>query len=115
MSGKKKAIYLQFATSHVGNTANLYKKVLWSDEKKNQLFGLNAKQFVRQKPNTALNTLSTTIKHDGGSIFLWGCCSSAATGKLVRVDEKMVLKYRKILEQNLLQSAQRLRLRFSFQ
>ncbi|MEY6612833.1 hypothetical protein [Listeria monocytogenes] len=32
---------LQFATSHVGDTANMWKKVLWSDETKMELFGQN--------------------------------------------------------------------------
>ncbi len=50
--------------------------------------------------------------------MLWGCFSSAGTGKLVRVDGKMDgAKYRAILEENLLQSAKDLRLgwRFTFQ
>ena len=34
---------LQFARSHVGDTANMWKKVLWSDETKIIFFGLKAK------------------------------------------------------------------------
>uniref|UniRef100_A0A803KFC9 Transposase Tc1-like domain-containing protein n=1 Tax=Xenopus tropicalis TaxID=8364 RepID=A0A803KFC9_XENTR len=37
---------LQFATSHVGDTANMWKKVLWSDKTKMELFGQNAKRPV---------------------------------------------------------------------
>ena len=79
---------LQFATSHVGDTANMWKKVLWSDETKTELFGLHAKCYVWWKPNTAHQPERTipTVKHGGGSIMLWGCFSSAGTGKLVRVD-----------------------------
>jgi hypothetical protein len=50
--------------------------------------------------------------------MLWGCFSAAGTGRLVRIDEKMnVAKYRENLDENLLQSAQDLRLgqRFTFQ
>uniref|UniRef100_A0A803JA48 Tc1-like transposase DDE domain-containing protein n=1 Tax=Xenopus tropicalis TaxID=8364 RepID=A0A803JA48_XENTR len=50
--------------------------------------------------------------------MLWGCFSSAGTGKLVRVDGKMDgAKYSAILEENLLESAKDLRLgrRFTFQ
>ena len=50
--------------------------------------------------------------------MLWGCFSSAGTGKLVRVDGKMDgAKYRAILEENLLEAAKDLRLgrRFIFQ
>ncbi|KAJ7345776.1 hypothetical protein JRQ81_001726 [Phrynocephalus forsythii] len=59
-----------------------------------------------------------TVKYGGGSIMLWGCFSSAGTGKLVRIDGKMDgAKYRAILEENLLESAKDLRLgrRFTFQ
>ena len=50
--------------------------------------------------------------------MLWGCFSVAGTGKLVRIEGKMNgAKYREILDENLLQSAQEQRLgrRFPFQ
>ena len=98
----------------------MWKKVLWSDETKTELFGLHAKHYVWRKPNTAHQPEHTipTVKHGGGSIMLWGCFSSAGTGKLVRVDGKMDgAKYRAILEENLLEAAKDLRLgrRFTFQ
>ena len=50
------------------------------------------------------------MKHDE-SIMLWGCFSEAGTGRLVRIKGKMNrAKYRKILDENLLQNAQDLRL-----
>uniref|UniRef100_A0A669CAE8 Protein 4.1 n=1 Tax=Oreochromis niloticus TaxID=8128 RepID=A0A669CAE8_ORENI len=104
---------LQFATSHVGDTSNMWKKVLWSDETKMELSGQNAKRYVWQKTTTAHHSEHTipTVKYGGGSIMLWGCFSSAGTGKLVRVDGKMDgAKYRAILEENLLESAKDLRL-----
>ena len=88
-------------------------KILWSDETKIELFGLNAKRHVWRKPGTI-----PTVKHGGGSIMLWGCFSAAGTGRLVRIEGKMNgAKYREILDENLLQSAQDLRLgrRFTFQ
>ena len=50
--------------------------------------------------------------------MLWGCFSSAGTGKLVRIEGTMGdVKYRRILHVNLLKSAMNLKLRrrFAFQ
>ena len=72
-------------------------KILWSDETKIELFGLNAKRHVWRKPGTI-----PTVKLGGGRIMQWG---------LVRIEVKMNgEKYRKILDENLLQSAQDLKL-----
>jgi hypothetical protein len=51
------------------------------------------------------------VKHGGGSNILGGSFSAAGTGILVRIKGKMNgSKYREILDENLLQSAQDLRL-----
>jgi transposase len=104
---------LKFATSHLGDTPNMWKKVLWSDETKIELFGNNAKRYVWRKSNTAHHPEHTipTVKHGGGSIMVWSCFSSAGTGKMVKIDGKMDgAKYRTILEENLMESAKDLRL-----
>ena len=88
-------------------------KIIWSDETKIELYGLNAKHHVWRKPDTI-----PMVKHGGGSIMLWGCFSAEGTGRLVRVGRNMNgAKYREILDENLLQSAKDLRLgqRFTFQ
>ena len=69
---------LKFATSHVGDSKHVEEGTLVSP---------GAKRYVWRKPNTAHPREHTipTVKHGGGSIMLWGCFSSAGTGKLVRI------------------------------
>ena len=81
-------------------------KILWSDETKIELFGLNANCHIWRRPGTI-----TTVKHGGGSIMLWGCFSATGIGRLVMIETKMNrAKYREIIDENLLQSAQDLKL-----
>ncbi|MGH0165707.1 UNVERIFIED_CONTAM: hypothetical protein FKN15_049940 [Acipenser sinensis] len=58
---------LEFARRHVGDSETKWKKILWSDETKIELFGLKAN--VWRKPNTAHHPENTipTVKHGGGS------------------------------------------------
>ena len=87
---------------------------MWSDETKIELFGLNAKHYVcamskRYKPSTAhhLSNTFSTVKHGGGSIMLWGCFLEAETGRFLRIEGTLNgAKYRQMLEENLLQSAE---------
>ena len=58
------------------------------------------------------------VNHGGYSIILWVGFSAAGTGRLARIEGKMNgAEYSEILDKNLLQSAQDLRLgrRFTFQ
>ena len=58
-------------------------KILWSDETKIELFGLNTEHQVWGKHGTI-----PMVKHGGGSIMLWECFSAARTGSLVRIEGK---------------------------
>jgi hypothetical protein len=86
--GINKQTCLVFAKRHVGDSPNIWKKVVWSEETKTEL---HVKCYVWRKPNTSHHPENTirTVKHGGGSIMLWRCFSSAGTGKLVRIEGMM--------------------------
>ncbi len=59
-------------------------KVLWSDDTKVQLFGINS--TLRRRRNAACDPKNTTptVKHGGGSIMLRGCFSTKGALKMGR-------------------------------
>ena len=68
--------HLRYAKNH-GDSEALWRKVLWSEETKMELFPKIAKCHVCHKPNTAYHPKNTipTVNHGGCSITLWGCFS----------------------------------------
>ena len=76
--------HLEFAQGHLKDSQTMRSKILWSDETKIELFGLNAKRCVWKTTGTI-----PTVKNGGGSIMLWVCFSAAETGRLVRIEGKM--------------------------
>jgi hypothetical protein len=63
--GEKKGVTITKTKIKISKNRN---KVLWSNETKIELFGLNAKCHIWRKPGTI-----PTVKHGGGSIIVWGC------------------------------------------
>uniref|UniRef100_A0AAZ3NTA5 Transposase n=1 Tax=Oncorhynchus tshawytscha TaxID=74940 RepID=A0AAZ3NTA5_ONCTS len=70
---------LEFAKRHLKDAQTMRNKILWCDETKIELFGLNAKCHVWRKPGTI-----STVKHGGGSIMLWECFSAKMNGAKYR-------------------------------
>uniref|UniRef100_A0A803K993 Tc1-like transposase DDE domain-containing protein n=1 Tax=Xenopus tropicalis TaxID=8364 RepID=A0A803K993_XENTR len=104
---------LKFANEHLNDSVSDWEKVLWSDETKIELFGINSTRCVWRKKNAAYDPQNTvpTVKHGGGDILLWGCFSAKGTGQLIRINGKMDgAMYREILNDNLLPSARKLKM-----
>uniref|UniRef100_A0A674P5D8 Uncharacterized protein n=1 Tax=Takifugu rubripes TaxID=31033 RepID=A0A674P5D8_TAKRU len=69
---------LKYANDHLKDAQSDWEKVLWSDQTKIELFGLNSTRHVWRKKN-----------HGGGNIMFWGCFSAKGTGLLHRIAGKM--------------------------
>ncbi|GFV15512.1 transposable element Tc1 transposase [Trichonephila clavipes] len=69
---------LEFTKTHQLKTDNFWKKVIFSDESKFNIFGSDGRRTVWRKPNTVLDpkNLRPTVKHGGGSDMVWGCMAS---------------------------------------
>lgn len=65
---------LAFAKRHIDWTAEDWRKVVFSDESKFNLFGSDGIQYVRRPINKRYDPkyLLPTVKHGGGSVMLWG-------------------------------------------
>ncbi|KAK6320277.1 hypothetical protein J4Q44_G00093840 [Coregonus suidteri] len=105
--------HLKFANDHLDDPAEKWEKVMWSDETKIELFGLNSTRRVWRKKKDEYNPKNTipTVKHGGGNIILWGCFSAKGTGRLYRIEGRMDgAMYREILANNLLPSVRALKM-----
>uniref|UniRef100_A0A673ZRE0 Transposase Tc1-like domain-containing protein n=1 Tax=Salmo trutta TaxID=8032 RepID=A0A673ZRE0_SALTR len=104
---------LKFANDHLDDPEEEWEKVMWSDETKIELFGLNSTHRVWRKKKDEYNPKNTipTVKHGGGNIILWGCFSAKGTGRLHRIEGRMDgAMYREILANNLLPSVRALKM-----
>ncbi len=82
---------LKFANGHLNDSEENCVKVLWSDETKIQLFGINSTRRVWRRRNATYDPKNTmpTVKYGGGNIMLWGCFSAKGTGPLHHIKGTM--------------------------
>ncbi len=86
-----KKAHVQARLKFANDSEQNWVKVLWSDETKLQLFGINSTCVFRKGgmlPMTPKNTIPT-VKHGGGNMMLWGCFSAKGTGQLHRIKGTM--------------------------
>jgi len=73
------------------------------DESKFEVFGQKRRIFVRRSVEEKMipDCVVLTVKHGGGSVFVWGCFSMAGVGDLVKIEGIMKKEeYKKILMRN---------------
>ena len=65
---------LKFGKEHLDDPEEAWEKVMWSDETKIELFGINSTRRVWRKRNAEYNpkNIIPTVKHGGGNLMLWG-------------------------------------------
>ena len=104
---------LKFGKEHLDDLEEAWEKVMWSDDTKIELFGINSTHRVWRKRNAEYNPKITipTVKHGGGNLMLWGCFSAKGTGRLHCIEGRMNgAMYREILGDNLLPSVRTLKM-----
>ncbi len=85
--------------------------ILWSDETKMNLFDSDGVKRVWRQPGEEYKDkcVLPTVKHDGGSVMVWGCMSAAGTGELQFIEGTMNANmYCDLLKQSMIPSLRRL-------
>jgi len=91
ISKKNKKARLEFAKEHQSWTVEDWKKVLFSDETKINLFGNDGRRYVRRPKGSRYDSRYQipTVKHGGGSIMLWGAFSWKGVGPIFKIEGNM--------------------------
>ena len=63
---------------------SFWRRVLFTNESKFNLFGSDGRTKIWRKTGTAYQTqnLIPTVKHGGGSVMVWGAIEAACVGHL---------------------------------
>ncbi len=105
ISVKNRKKRLQWARDHSSWEAKDWRKVLWSDESKFNMFGSDGLVYIRRRVGEEYHPRCTvrTVKHGGGNIMVWGAFSGLGPGPLVRIEGTMDKeKYKDILQNSML-------------
>jgi hypothetical protein len=95
---------LQFAKKFILESKAYWRKVLWSDETKINLYSSDGRTWAWRRDGEAYDDRVTTktVKYNGGGISLWGCIGWNRVGRLAEIEGLMdAPKYISILQENL--------------
>jgi len=107
---------LAFAKKYLKMPPIFWRKIIWSDESKFEFVNSKRRVKVWKIRGEGLNSENVvpTTKHSK-SVMVWGCVSSSGVGKLVEITSKMDAKtYVNILENNLMASANQMKIQDNF-
>lgn len=79
---------LEWAKKYQNFTIEDWKKVLWTDESKFEIFGNKRRVYVRRsvKEKMMPKCVVPTIKFGGGSIMVWGSFSLCGVGNICKIE-----------------------------
>ena len=92
---------LRWAEKYQHFTEDDWKKVLFTDESKFEIYGGNRRAGETMIPQS----IRPTVRHGGGNIQVWGCFAYSGVGHLQRIDYTMTEeKYHSILQRHAIPS-----------
>uniref|UniRef100_Q7M3L8 Orf within vasotocin gene (Tes1 element) n=1 Tax=Eptatretus stoutii TaxID=7765 RepID=Q7M3L8_EPTST len=99
-----------WAMKHRQWTTENWKKALWTDESKFEIFVSSRRVFVRCVGKRIVpHCVTPTVKHGGGSLMIWGSFAGSRVGDLHRVTGTLNRKgYHSILQRHAIPSGLRL-------
>jgi transposase len=79
---------LAFARQYRDWTVEDWKRVIWSDESKFNVYQSDGRKYCWRRQGEPLRShhIQPTVKYGGGSIMVWGCIISQGAGYLCRID-----------------------------
>ncbi|GFU10339.1 transposable element Tcb1 transposase [Trichonephila clavipes] len=108
---------LEFAMKYKNKPMYFWKKVIFSDESKFEIFTPPSIRKIWRKNKTALELKNVlpTLKYGGRNVMVWGCVAHNGAGNLVFIANKMnALAYIDVLRHNFLDSAKKLNMENTF-
>jgi hypothetical protein len=107
LSDRNKERRLAFALEHVDKPMEFWRSILFTDEKKFELFNSKRRIYCWKQKGEELrpDTIQPTVKHGGGSIMMWGSFLGDRVGDLHRVNGIMRKEdYHSILQRHAIPS-----------
>uniref|UniRef100_A0A8R1I4B6 G_PROTEIN_RECEP_F1_2 domain-containing protein n=2 Tax=Caenorhabditis japonica TaxID=281687 RepID=A0A8R1I4B6_CAEJA len=87
VSLKNRTARVEWAKQHLSWGPREWANHIWSDESKFNLFGTDGIQWIRRPIGSryAPQYQCPTVKHEGGSVMVWGCFPDTSMGPLKRI------------------------------
>ncbi len=96
---------LDFAKQHKEWSSEDWKRVIFSDETKINIFNSDGRTWFWSQDPSKLdeNSVKQTVKFVGGGVMLWGCMTAQGVGYCCKIDSTLDSElYKKILQEELL-------------